>query len=171
MGRTTKVTDAFAAAYPNVARWVREKEGWIELGSDEYSRSFIRVLDVGGIIWEGKTEYRTIDEAFADADAGIAEWLGEVAEPAPAPKKSARGGAAKTKPGDVTLVPVDSSMLAAVGYDETAKELVAVYNSGAVWRYRGVTKKTYRELLKSDSKGSYMRSMILGAYPEYQVRR
>jgi hypothetical protein len=36
------------------------------------------------------------------------------------------------------LRPVESSMLLAVGYDAAAKELEAVFSSGAVWRYRGV---------------------------------
>jgi hypothetical protein len=69
------------------------------------------------------------------------------------------------------LVPVDSSMVSAIGYDEATKELEAVFHSGAVWRYRGVPKKVYRELLTSSSKGGYMRDLIIGAYPEYQVRR
>jgi hypothetical protein len=173
MGRTTKVTDAFAAAYPNIARWIREEGGWIELGSDEFSSSFIRVLDLGGMVWEGKTSYSTIDAAFADAEAGIAEWLDEdaFASPiAPASKKSGRGTAKKKQTG-AKLVQVDSSMLIAIGYDEVTKELEAVFHSGAVWRYRGVPKKVYRELLAADSKGSYMRSQIIGVYSDYQVRR
>ena len=51
------------------------------------------------------------------------------------------------------LIPVDSSMLLAVGYDAKAKELEAVFSSGAVWRYRNVPRTVYRELLQSDSKG------------------
>jgi hypothetical protein len=62
-------------------------------------------------------------------------------------------------------------MLSAIGYDDATKELVAVYSSGVVWRYQGVPKKVYKELLASGSKGSYMRSMIIGAYPEYRGSR
>jgi hypothetical protein len=62
-------------------------------------------------------------------------------------------------------------MLSAIGYDDATKELVAVYNSGAVWRYRGVPKKVYRELLASDSKGGYMRDLIIGMYPEHRSNR
>lgn len=171
MGRTTKVSDAFAAAYPNVARWVLEEGGWIELGPDEFSSSFIRALNAGGLIWEGDDEYRTLDAAFADADAGIAEWLeGDAGPPPKAPAKK-KASAAKKKPAAFKLVPVDSSMLSAVGYDDATKELVAVYNSGAVWRYRGVPKKVYKELLASGSKGGYMRDLIIGMYPEYRVSR
>jgi hypothetical protein len=165
MGRK-KLTDAFAAAYPNLAAWVRDEEGWIELGSDEFSSSFIRALNGGGMVWEGADDYPTIDAAFSDADAGIAEWLedGGAAAPAPSTKKPTRG--AKKKAAALKLVPVESSMLSAIGYDDATKELVAVYKSGAIWHYRGVPKKVYKELLASDSKGGYMRDLIIGMYPE-----
>jgi hypothetical protein len=39
-------------AYPQIARWVTA-HGWIEIGSDGYSRSFVRALDEGGMVWEG----------------------------------------------------------------------------------------------------------------------
>ncbi len=69
------------------------------------------------------------------------------------------------------LIPVESSMILAVGYDAGAKELEAVFSSGAVWRYCDVPRKIYRELLASASKGSYMRSCVIGVYPEYRLRR
>src|SRR4051812_37993599 len=40
--------DGFAETYPNIARWV--KDGWIEIGRNDYSTSMIRVLDEGGMI-------------------------------------------------------------------------------------------------------------------------
>ena len=67
------MTRSFEERYPNVAGWARD--GWIELGRDEYSRSFIRILDIGGMIWEGKEKYETVDEALAEAEAAIAAWL------------------------------------------------------------------------------------------------
>lgn len=69
------------------------------------------------------------------------------------------------------LVPVESSMLLAIGYDAATKELEAVFSSGAVWRYRDVPRKVYRELLAAESKGSYMRACVIGMYPEYRLRR
>ncbi len=167
MSRKPKTTDTFAAAYPHIERWVYEEGGWIELGSDEFSRSFIRALNAGGLIWEGADDYPTVDAAFADADAGIAEWLEEDAEPLPknVPVKKPSG---PKKKATLKMIPVESSMLSAIGYDEATKELVAVYNSGAVWRYRGVPKKVYKQLLASSSKGGYMRDLIIGQYPEYR---
>lgn len=64
---------SFAALYPNIALWV--KDGWVETGRDDYSRSFLRALDVGGLVWEGAEEYDSLEETFEDLDAGIAAWL------------------------------------------------------------------------------------------------
>jgi len=69
------------------------------------------------------------------------------------------------------MTPVESSMISSVGYDRTKKILRVVFNSGAVWEYSGVPKKVFDELLASGSKGSYMRSSVLGVYPEGRVRR
>ncbi len=67
--------ESFDERYPNIAGWVRD--GWIEIGRDEYSRSFVRVLDIGGLVWEGEEEYETVEEALSAAEAGIAVWLKE----------------------------------------------------------------------------------------------
>lgn len=69
------------------------------------------------------------------------------------------------------LVPVESSMVLAVGYDKALREMEVVFSSGAVWRYQNVPHRVYRELLASDSKGSYMNACIIGVYPEYRLRR
>lgn len=71
----------------------------------------------------------------------------------------------------MTLVPVDSSMLSAVGFDASIGELEAVFTDGAVWRYRNVPERVYRELLAADSKGSYMRDFVIDVYPDYRLRR
>ena len=70
----------------------------------------------------------------------------------------------------MTLTKVDSSMLDAVGYDEKTQELEAVFASGKVYRYEGVPKEVYEELLASDSKGSFMHNAIIDCYAYYPVR-
>jgi hypothetical protein len=72
------MSDDFAHRYPNIHRFVFER-GWIEVGSDEYSSSFIRALDPGGLVWEGAQLYDSLDEALADLERGLAQWLKEVA--------------------------------------------------------------------------------------------
>jgi hypothetical protein len=64
---------AFDDAYPNLA-WFVQKQGWLELGEETasgYCISFIRVLDAGGMVWEGKPTYASIDEALQDAERGV----------------------------------------------------------------------------------------------------
>ena len=65
--------DPFAALYPNVARWVQD--GWIEIGRDDFNRSFVRVLDIGGLVWEGASSYPNMHAAFTALDKAIADWL------------------------------------------------------------------------------------------------
>jgi hypothetical protein len=48
---------SFVDHYPNITRWV-ESRGWIEIGKAEYSDSFIRAFDEGGIVWENLDNYR-----------------------------------------------------------------------------------------------------------------
>ena len=64
------------AAYPTIARWVMEY-GWIEIGQDHMSRSFVRALDEGGLVWEGQEDYATLDDALQDLEAGLAAWMQE----------------------------------------------------------------------------------------------
>lgn len=52
-------------SYPSIAAWV-EDGGWIEFGQTEYSRSFVRILDIGGMLWEGTAHFRSFG-ALMDA--------------------------------------------------------------------------------------------------------
>jgi hypothetical protein len=56
--------------YPHIAAWV-DGGGWIELGQNEYSRSFIRILDIGGMLWEGTTRYISLDALLHDAEEAL----------------------------------------------------------------------------------------------------
>ncbi len=60
--------------YPHVARWVQDF-GWIEIGQDDYSHSMVRALNIGGLIWEGKASYATLDDALRDLDQALAAWF------------------------------------------------------------------------------------------------
>ena len=64
------------APYPTIARWVMEY-GWIEIGQDHMSRSFVRALDAGGLVWESQEDYATLDDAWQDLEAGLATWMRE----------------------------------------------------------------------------------------------
>ncbi len=62
--------------FPNTTYFVDE-HGWIEFGRDDDSplTSFIRALNSGGMVWEGEDDYETLDDAFADLERGISEWM------------------------------------------------------------------------------------------------
>jgi TFIIF-interacting CTD phosphatase-like protein len=70
----------------------------------------------------------------------------------------------------MNLIKVDSSMIYAVGYDEEAQILEVVFKRTGVYRYSNVPKNVYEELMASDSKGSYMRDMIIDMYPAEHLR-
>ncbi len=63
--------DTFAEKYPNIAAWI--KDGWIEIGRDGHSTSIIRVLDEGGLVWEGGTRHRSVDKILQEAEDAIAD--------------------------------------------------------------------------------------------------
>jgi hypothetical protein len=69
----------------------------------------------------------------------------------------------------MALKKVDSSMVYAIDYDAKTKTLEVVYRRTGVFAYTGVPAVEYRRLMKSDSIGSYLRSCILGMYPERKL--
>ena len=71
-GKITKSIEP--VSHPHLWRWLTEF-GTIEIGHCSQTRSFIRVLDEGGMVWKGHRNYRTLDAALADAEAGVAKWM------------------------------------------------------------------------------------------------
>jgi hypothetical protein len=69
------IDDPFVALYPNIAVWLTG--GWIEIGWNDCSHSFVRALDDDGLVWEGEAEYSSFHEALKALDSGIAAWRGE----------------------------------------------------------------------------------------------
>lgn len=69
----------FESRYPNVAHFV-DAIGWIEIGTNDDTplTSFIRALDIGGMIWEGEDSYPSLDAAFADLEQALIDWMEEV---------------------------------------------------------------------------------------------
>jgi hypothetical protein len=63
------------AAYPHIASWVQD--GYVEIGRTDWTRSVVRALDEGGMIWEGASRYPSLDAALQALDDGIAQWLEE----------------------------------------------------------------------------------------------
>ena len=66
----------FADAYPNLTRWV-ETHGWIEIGFDGMRPSFIRLLDEGGMLWEGGEAGDAVDDVLPAAEAAAERFIRE----------------------------------------------------------------------------------------------
>lgn len=69
----------------------------------------------------------------------------------------------------VSRIPVESSMLAAVGYDSAAKVLYAEFHSGGTYAYPDVTPKEFEDLTEAGSIGRYMSSQIIPVYSGIKV--
>jgi hypothetical protein len=68
--------------------------------------------------------------------------------------------------------PVESSMIASVGYDPEAQELeVEFNNSGQVYVYYEVPKEEYDGLMAAESKGIYMHNNIIDSYGYARVSK
>lgn len=61
--------------YPNLAAWVLD--GWLEVGHVYGSSAFICLRDEGGVVWEGKNTYPSLDAALVDAEKAAKAWLEE----------------------------------------------------------------------------------------------
>jgi hypothetical protein len=65
---------SFEQTYPILARWVQDG-GWLEVGHVYWSPSLMRILDEGGLVWEGGAISGTLSAAFAEAEAALTTWL------------------------------------------------------------------------------------------------
>jgi hypothetical protein len=61
-------------------------------------------------------------------------------------------------------IPVSSSTIASIGFDEDSSTLEIEFLSGSVYQYFDVPFNIYNGLIDSDSKGQYMNQFIKGHY-------
>ncbi len=64
------------ASYPSLWQWVAQR-GWIEVGPTEGSRSFVRALDDGGMVWEGAASYPSLSAALEALEDALAHGFAE----------------------------------------------------------------------------------------------
>jgi hypothetical protein len=64
----------FEKQYPHLSRFV-EEQGWIELGYDDNLPAFVKAYDSGGTVFEGKNQYKSIDDALQDLEAKVKAYL------------------------------------------------------------------------------------------------
>ena len=68
----------FDQQYPNLAAWILDGDCWVELGTTDYSRSTLRILDIGGMIWESERSYASVAAMLADAEQALTAWPGRM---------------------------------------------------------------------------------------------
>jgi hypothetical protein len=66
----------FSELYPNITYWINT-HGWIAVGPDVYSRSLVRLLNEGGMVWESEASHETIDKALQVLEIELVEILKE----------------------------------------------------------------------------------------------
>lgn len=64
---------------------------------------------------------------------------------------------------------VDSSSVAAVGYDADTRTLEIEFLNGRVYRYFDVPAQEHRALMDADSKGTHVNQCIIGIFTYVQV--
>lgn len=68
------------------------------------------------------------------------------------------------------MIPVSSSNIAAIGFDENKNILVIQFNNGKAYEYYGVPPYVFDEFLNSGSKGQYANQNIYKNYSQSQIR-
>ena len=63
------------------------------------------------------------------------------------------------------MKPVDSSVLAQMGYDALRAVLQVMFRAGGIYQYFGVPQNTYGDLLRAESKGAYFNRHIRNTFP------
>lgn len=64
----------------------------------------------------------------------------------------------------IGMTTVESSVLAAIGYDTTNQELWVEFRSGLIYYYLGVPAAAYQAFLSAPSKGAYFNQHIRNCF-------
>jgi hypothetical protein len=69
----------------------------------------------------------------------------------------------------VTMIPVESSNIAAVGHDPKTNELHVYFKSGTQYVHSDVPRALYQNMLQAPSKGKYHAERIKGTFPHRKL--
>jgi len=69
----------------------------------------------------------------------------------------------------IAMLPVESSMANAVGYDSDEEVLQVEFNNGAIYQYEDVDDETWDGLYKTDSIGRFFNKEIRGKYSYQRI--
>src|SRR4051812_24027268 len=66
-------SSTFESEYPAITRWIKQS-GRIEIGGASFADPYVKAVNRDGLLWGGKREYATIDEALNARAAEIRSW-------------------------------------------------------------------------------------------------
>lgn len=61
---------------------------------------------------------------------------------------------------NVEMVPVESSTIKQVGYNQQESKMIVMFNSGTRYEYLDITEEEYKSILTDQSIGSKLRKVI-----------
>lgn len=67
------------------------------------------------------------------------------------------------------LIPVESSNIAALGYDEKKEEAYVKFLNGAVYAYSDVSPEQFEKLKSAESIGSYLAKVFKNQHPARKI--
>lgn len=70
----------------------------------------------------------------------------------------------------IEMIPVNSSNISMIGYDESQNNLVIEFNNGRAYEYYGVPQYVFDEFLNAGSKGQYANQNIYKNYSQNKIR-
>lgn len=70
---------------------------------------------------------------------------------------------------EIPMLPVESTMANAVGYDPDRHRLQIEFKNGSVYQFEGVDEDTWEEIKETDSPGRFFNREIKGNYPSRRV--
>ena len=69
------------------------------------------------------------------------------------------------------MTPVQSSQIAAIGYDPTQKVLRVQFNNNSIYEYQNVEPETYSTVLQAESVGSKFNELIKKNKEKYPYQK
>lgn len=70
---------------------------------------------------------------------------------------------------EIQLIPVISSNVQSIGYDEQTQTLRVCFNNNAIYDYHNVSQMEFEALKSAPSVGSYLNRHIKNSYPYERV--
>lgn len=67
------------------------------------------------------------------------------------------------------MIPVSSSNIGSIGYDDQNQEVYVRFLNGSLYVYKGVPAHEYQNLMEAPSHGSYLNSNFKNVYPYERI--